>query len=253
MSSEPTMVSEYFARFSHDLSRRFPEGNVGEDTGVFFFKDYIARDNKRRIVFFVTHGLPEEARRVTRINYGLAVSAAAAPIFHAEGVQPDIRPTFSESAVPAGQTAAEYIEAYVAANNLVSWHADIQRLHAAELAEPPGKRKRVMHNVLAYWRLVRPHFYDAVFSSTIRMTHTSSGRLRSSEERRRHVSRGNSQGSDPAPQRTSSASSGSRRASAGRRSSSSRRFSSNRSLSRKATTGRSSHRRSTHKSTSDPK
>jgi hypothetical protein len=248
MSSEPTMVSEYFARLAHDLSRRFPEGNMGEDTGVFFFKDYIARDNKRSVVFFVTHGLPEEARRVTRINYGLAVSAAAARVFHAEGVQRDTRATFSESAVPAGQTAAEYIEAYAAANNLVSWHADIDRLHAAELAEPPGARKRVMHNVLAYWRLMRPHFYDAIFSSTIRMTHTSSGRLRSSEARR-HSIRSNSQAPNPASQRTSSASSGSRRATAGRRSSS-KRVTSRRSSSARATAGSSNRRRTP---TSDPK
>ena len=246
------MVSEYFARFAHDLSRRFPEGDMGEDTGVFFFKDYVARDNKRSIVFFVTHGLPEEARRVTRINYGLAVSAAAARVFRAEGVQRDIRATFTEMVVPAGQTAAEFIEAYGAGNNLASWQSEIQRLDAAEQAEPPGAKRRVIHNALAYWRIMRPHFYDAVFSSTIRMTHTSSGHLRSSEERRRRVSHGNSQAPNPASQRSSSASSGSRRASAGRRSSS-RRFSSNRSLSRKATTGRSSHRRSTRKSTSDPK
>jgi hypothetical protein len=249
MSSEPSVVSEYFVRLSQDLSRRFPEGNVGDGTGVFFFKDYIVRNNKRNIVFFVTHGLPDEARRVTRITYGLSVSATAAPIFHAVGVQHDTRPTFSESAVPAGQTAAEYIEAYASGNNLVSWRADIERLHAAELAEPPGARRRVMHNVLAYWRLMRPQLYDAIFNSTIRVIHTSSGRVRSSEARRRRVSRGNSEASNPNSQRISSGSSGSRRTTAGRRSSS-KRVTSSRSTSSRATAGRSNRRRI---SSSDPK
>ena len=239
------MVSDYFARFTDTLIHRFPEGDPGEDVAWFFDSDFVTRDNKRRIVFFVTHGLPDEARMVTRVTYVLPVPADGAPVFQLVGAQPDTPPVFEEMAIPAGQVASAFISAYTATNNLAPWHDEIARVRHLELSAAPYNRmKHAYHNVVYFWKTMRKRFFDAVFNSTIRMTHTSSGRLRSSETRRRTVRRA-STGSDPKPRRASTPSSGSRRAT---------RFSSyrsNRNTSRNATGKRSSNERWS-QSTEDP-
>lgn len=197
------MVSDYFARFNDTISDHFVEGNVGEHNGYFFDSEYVSRDNKRRVVFFVTHGLPEEARVLTRVTYGLPVSADGAPLFKLEGVQPDTPPTFAEMAIPAGQTTPDFIAAYVAGNNLAGWGSEVARVAALEAAAEPGKARRAYHNVGIYWRDQRRRFYDAIFNSTIRMLRTSSGRLRSSEELRRRRRTTSPAGPNPGSQHTS--------------------------------------------------
>jgi hypothetical protein len=167
------MVSDYFAELMYMLERQFPEGDPGEDPGYFFLSDYVTRNNKRRIVFFVQHGVGE----ITRVTYVLPVSAEAAPIFGEDDVMPHTIPTFSEMTGP--------IEEYVEANNLVEWRKDLARIVAAEAAAEPGKLKRTLKNVKLYWRDMRSRLYDAIFSTGIRMLRTSSGRTRSSEVQRR--------------------------------------------------------------------
>lgn len=167
------MVSDYFAELTHILERQFPEGDPGEDPGYFFLSDYVTRNNKRRIVFFVQHGDGE----ITRVTYVLPVSAEAAPIFGEDDVMPHTVPTFSEMTGP--------VDEYVEAHNLVEWRKDLARIVAAEAAAEPGKLRRTLKNVKLYWRDMRSRLYDTIFATGIRMLRTSSGRTRSSEVQRR--------------------------------------------------------------------
>jgi hypothetical protein len=238
-SNSPATIGEYFARLEEALAEHFPSDlNPGEDTDPVFRGDYVSRDNKRRVIFFVSQG----PRTVTCVTYGLPVSEEAAPLFKLEGLQPDTEATFFEMTVPAGQRMEAFVTAYVAGHNLVSWPAEIQRVRAVA-AGAPGKLQRLSHNVQLYWSQMRARLHTTIRNVSIhipRGTEAASSASAASDSER-----------NPQSMRTSSASSGSVRGSAGR--SSSRRISSRRSTSVRATSGRSSHRRSTRKSTSDPK
>ena len=213
------MVSDYFARFAKTLAGRFQENDMGEDRGYFFYPAvFVSRDNKRRIVFYVSNGEPEIARNLTRCTYIFPMTEEAAMIlYRLDEAQPDEGPYFENVVVPTGQTAADFITTYAAANNLVNWNEEIRRVHALEDAAKPGKVKRTLHGLIYYWRNMRGRVYDAIHQAAIRVMHSSSGSLRSSEKARRHRSAGS--GNYPG-RLSSSASSGSRRATTGQRSSS---------------------------------
>jgi len=232
---ESMTIPDYFARLEDSLAGQFSiDINPGEDMEPVFHGDYVSRDNKRRIAFFISQG----PRTVTQVTYRLPVSEEAAPLFKLEGIQPDTEATFFEMNVPAGQTIETFIVAYVGSHNLVSWSAEIQRIQVP-VTGSSDKLQRVRHNLQLYWSQMRTRLMTTIRNVSIRM-----GRV-SEASARRAVS-----GSDPRTRRTSSVSSGSVRGSAGR--SSNRRISSRLRTSVRGTTGRSSHRRSTRKSTSDP-
>jgi hypothetical protein len=169
-------MRDYFARLEGALADQFPDDrNPGEDTEPVLHGDYVSRDNKRRIVLFVTRG----PRTVMRVTYGLPVSEEAAPLFKLEGIQPDTEATFAEMDVPADQTADAFVAAYAAANNLVRWDLEIQRIRAAAAAAPPGKTQRMYHNLQLYWSQMRSSVLGVVRS----MIHVP--RVRSSSSRRR--------------------------------------------------------------------
>ena len=175
------LVPDYFNMLVKKLERAFPEDDPGSAPGYFLASEYISRDNKRRVTFFVSHGPPASARVVTEVGYVFPVSADAAPLFKLEGVQPAGEPTFFEMTVPAGQTVTEVVAAYASGRNLALWESEVQRISAAK-ATAPAKLKQAMHNVLVYWRDMKSRLYDAVYSADIRTP--SSERLR----RRRRTS-----------------------------------------------------------------
>jgi len=209
----PQVVSEYFARLTKDLSRRFPLADVGENSNNTFHSEYISRDNKRRVVFFVDH-TPEHA--VTRVTYVLPVSREAAPLFGEDDTMPDTRASFTHMKISAKKTITEFVEEYVAANNLEDWRTEIARVthnkkvleHDISIIEEERntfgvapvaaqlKRalayKKAYTNVIVYWKAMRSKLYDAIYNSSLYMTRTSSGRERSSEVRRRTVRRNTS-------------------------------------------------------------
>jgi len=180
----PLLVPDYFNMLVKKLERAFPEDDPGSAPGYFLASEYISRDNKRRVTFFVSHGPPASARVVTEVGYVFPVSADAAPLFKLEGVQPAGEPVFFEMTVPAGQTVAEMVAAYASGRNLALWESEVQRISAAK-ATAPAKLKQAMHNVLVYWRDMKSRLYDAVYSADIRLVRTSSGRTPSSERLRR--------------------------------------------------------------------
>ena len=148
-------MRDYFTRLEWALADHFPDNrNPGEETEPVLHGDYVSRDNKRRIVLFVTRG----PRNVMRITYGLPVSEEAAPLFKLEGIQPDTEAVFAEMDVPADQTADAFVAAYAAANNLVRWDLEIQRIRAAAAAAPPG----MYHNLQLYWSQMRSSVLSAV-------------------------------------------------------------------------------------------
>jgi len=201
MGSPAVIYSEYFADLTDMLTDHFPEGNIGENRGFVFHSDYVIRNDKRSIVFFVTHGPAEQARTITRITYVLAANKDAAKLFKLEHADPHVAPVYHVMAVPAGSTADAVISEYVGANNLASWRGEITRVSDLEAAAPEGKLRRTYHNLVHYWRDMRSRLQDSIFASPIHMPFTSSGNLRSSERRRRQVS--SSAGSNPV-RRTSS-------------------------------------------------
>jgi len=257
------MISDYFARFVETLAERFQETDMGEDRGLYFHPAvFVSRDNKRRVVFYITNGLEEEARSMTRVTYIFPMSEdAAKALYRLEEAQPDEGPHFEDVVVPAGQTVADFITAYAATNNLVEWNQEIKRVKGLVEDAKPGKIKRTLGNLIYYWKTMRGRLYDAIHQSMIRVMHTSSGSLRSSEKVRRR--RSTSARTRPSSL-SSSPSSGSRRATTGQRSSSGsriRKFSSgtrktsskgSRRTSSKRTTRRKSTSQNPRKPTSDP-
>lgn len=202
MDSPAVIYSDYFLDLTDMLTKHFPEGNIGENRGFVFHSDYVVRNDKRRIVFFVTHGPTDDARTITRITYVLPVNKNAAKLlFKLDHSDPHVAPVYHDMAVPAGSTIDAVISEYVGANNMASWRGEITRVSGLEAAAPEGKLRRTYHNLVHYWRDMRSRLQDAIFASPIHMPFTSSGNLRSSERRRRSVAR--SAGSNPV-RRTSS-------------------------------------------------
>lgn len=183
-------MRDYFARLEGALADHFPDDrNPGENTDPILHGDYVSRDNKRRIVLFVTRG----PRTVIRVTYGLPVSEEAAPLFKLEGIQPDTEATFAEMDVPAGQTTDTFVAAYAAANNLVRWGLEIQRIRSAAAAAPPGKTQRMYHNLQLYWSQMR----SSVHAVARRMIHIAMLPRSSSSSRSRR--RTSSARTDPRP------------------------------------------------------
>ena len=251
-SEPPMMISDYFARFVETLAEHFQETNMGEDRGLYFHPAvFVSRDNKRRVVFYITNGLEEEARAMTRVTYLFPMSEdAAKALYRLEEAQPDEGPTFADITVPAGQTVADFIAAYAATNNLVEWNQEMRRVKGLVEEAKPGKIKRTLGNLIYYWQTMRGRLYDAIHQSVIHVSHTSSGSLRSSEKIRRR--RSTSARTRPSSL-SSSPSSGSRRATTGQRSSSGsrlRKFSSSKGSRKTSSKGSSSKRATRKKSTS---
>ena len=258
-SEVPMMISDYFARFSEHMVERFQENDMMEDQGWFFSPSvFVSRDNKRRVVFYVTNGEPDVARNLTRVSYIFPMSEdAAKALYRLEDAQPDEGPHFEDVVVPAGQNADAFMAAYAAGNNLVHWNQEMQRVKGLIENATSSKIKRTLGNLMYYWRNMRGRLYDAIHRAAIRVMHKSSGSLRTSEKARRR--RSTSAQTRPSSL-TASASSGSRRATTGQRTSSrlrkssSLRFSSRNS--KKATGSRktsSRNRRNTRKSNNDPR
>ena len=245
--NRPLMVSDYLNIFRGKLSRYFsgPDPNANND--FILMTDFITRDNKRRVVFHVSHGLPEHATMYTEVIYTLPVSEEAAPLFKGDDVMPHVEPTFFDVTVPRGSTAEETVQAR--AGNITPWFDDIQRLQGLAAAETDAKRKRAIKNVLTYWRDMRSRFLDAIYAAGIRLLRTSSGKNRISSNPRffKRPERVAS-GSNVGPMRSSSSGHRSTR----RVYSPFRRASSHRSTSRKSTSRRSTSNPKAPRST-DPK
>jgi hypothetical protein len=245
--NRPLMVSDYLNIFKNKLMRYFsgPDPNANND--YFLMTDYISRDNKRRVVFHVSHGLPEHATTYTEVIYVLPVSEEAAPLFKGDDVMPHVEPTFFDVDVPRGSTAEQTIQAR--GGNITPWYDDIQRLQGLATAEQDAKRKRAIKNVLAYWRPMRSRFLDAIYAAGIRVLRTSSGKNRTSSnprffKRPARIASGSNVGS------VRSSSSGHR--TTRKAISPFRRFSSHRSTSHRSTNRRSTSNPKTPRST-DPK
>lgn len=203
MGSPAMLYSDYFLDLTDMLTEKFPSSNVGEDRGFVFHSDYVIRNDKRRIVFFVTHGPADETRTITRVTYVLPANKNAAKLlFKLDHAAPHVAPVYNEMAVPTGSTADTVIADYVGANNMASWHGEITRVSGLEAAAPEGKLRRTYHNLVHYWRDMRTRLHDSIFASPIHMPYTSSGNLRSSERRRRRTV--NSARTNPVAGRSSS-------------------------------------------------
>lgn len=181
-SNRAQMVSDYMNIFKKKLGRYFSGPDPNSNNDFVLMTDFITRDNKRRIVFHVSHGLPEHATTYTEVIYTLPVSEEAAPLFKGDDVMPHIEPTFFDITVPRGSTAEETVKAR--AGNITSWFDDIQRLQSLATAETDAKRKRAIKNVLTYWRDMRARFLDSVYAAGIRLLRTSSDRNRTSSNPR---------------------------------------------------------------------
>lgn len=216
-------MEDYFADLIEDLDENLPAGNVNENNGFYLHSQYVGRDNKRRIVLFVTHDKPAVARRVTRVTYILPVpEGRGAEIFNLVGRQPATPATFADIDVPVGQDANSAIVAYAAANNLATWHSEAARLRALEDTTPPGRLRTKIRNIGIYWRGMQRLMYDAIANTDIRLTRSFSNNPLSSSHRRttsRHTS-------DVRPRSSSSVRASSRSRRASRASSRSRRTSS---------------------------
>jgi len=182
--SEPKTIDDHFSDLINTLELHFPEGNVGEHTGFYLHSQYVGRDNKRRIVLFVTHGKPDISRRVTRVTYILPVPATGARIFNLEGAQPATAATFDDMAVSADQDAPTMVATYAVANNIAPWHAEVSRIHAMELATPAGRVKTKLHNLGIYWRGMQRLLFNAVAKTNIQITRSFSDNQISSSNRR---------------------------------------------------------------------
>ena len=183
--SEPKTIEDYFADLIEDLDENLPAGNVNENNGFYLHSQYVGRDNKRRVVLFVTHGKPTVARRVTRVTYILPVpEGRGAEIFNLVGRQPATPATFSDIDVPAGQDANSAIVAYAAAHNLATWHSEAARLRALEDTTPPGRLRTKIRNIGIYWRGMQRLMYDAIANTDIRLTRSFSNNPLSSSHRR---------------------------------------------------------------------
>lgn len=256
-SEVPMMISDYFARFTEHMVERFQENDMMEDQGWFFSPSvYVSRDNKRRIVFFITNGEPDVARNLTRCTYILPMTEEAAKaLYRLEDAQPDEGPHFEDMVVPAGQDTVAFMVAYAAGNNLVEWNQEMRRVKDLVDDAKPGKIKRTLGNLIYYWRNMRGRLYDAIHRAAIRVMHKSSGSLRTSEKAKRR--RSTSAQTRPSTL-SSSPSSGSRRATTGQRTSSRLRKTSSQSRrisSTKVTGSRTSSnkRRTTQKNNKDPR
>lgn len=230
-------INDYFAELIEALDTNLPEGNVDQNNGFYLHSQYVGRDNKRRIVLFITHGKPAVARNLTRVTYILPVPESGARIFNLEGAQPATAATFDDMAVPAGQDAATAIAAYATANNIALWHAEVARVHDVEQATAPGRVRTKLHNLGIYWRGMQRLLFDAVANSDIKMTRSFSDRALSSSNSAAHS------------HRTSNVRA---RSSSARRSSGSRRVAGRRTSSSRSTSYSTSRRRTSKKGTSDP-
>lgn len=198
-SSSSNSESAFFYRDSFDeltksLRTTFPEGEPGENPGFIFHSDYVGRANKRQLVFFVTHGDADTARMITCVTYGLPMNNASRTLLSKDKSADATAPVFTEIAVPVGKTADTVIAEYVSDNNLALWRGEIARVRAL-VADAKKSVRAIYIALIQYWKEMREHVQDAIFASTIHVPFTSSGHLRSSEQRRRRVS--SSVGSNP--------------------------------------------------------
>jgi hypothetical protein len=258
--SEPKTIGDYFAALIEALDTNLPEGNVGQNNGFYLHSQYVGRDNKRRIVLFVTHGKPAIARQLTRVTYILPVPAKGARLFKLEGLQPATAATFDDMELAAGQDAATAIASYAAANNIALWHAELARVAALEAETPAGSKKTMLHNLGIYWRGMQRLLFDAVANTDIKMTRSLSDRTVASSNsaaRSHHASNPRSsssaRSSSGSRRRTSSRSTGRRTSSrsTGRRTSS--RSTGRRTSSRRSPKTSSPRRRTRSGSNSDPR
>jgi len=207
-------VDDYLSDFQQQVEAAMPDelpGSAGmsELVGI-----YTSRDNKRRIVIFIQTG-PSE---LTRINYVMPVSRAGAPLFGLEGLQPHTAPVFSTMAITVGSDAMGTATAWAAANNVASWVREIDRVRDAEAIEPSSKKRRMIRNLLFYWKTMRVAISRTLSAIGIRYTGESSTEPLNSSNGSSNTSAPrsvvDSPNSDPRRRRTSSAA---RSASAARR------------------------------------
>ena len=202
--AEGLMVDRCFNKLVTLLGEEFPQGNVG-DTGYIFHSAYVAKTNKRQIIFFVTH-VSEEGAPVglTSVDYVLPLSEDAARLLYKrEEEEQHVPPVYKRIRLPEHITHAAIrtaVDAYAAEHNLLLWNSEIHRVSelerttTAEMESATGKNldkkkqlKRAYHNLAHYWKQMRSKLYDAIDRSPILLEHTSSGSVRSSVVRRRQA------------------------------------------------------------------
>lgn len=228
VSSGHASVADYLSDFQQQVEAMLPEENPGEPAMSQLVNIYVARDNKRRIVVMIQTG----PTTLTRVNYVMPVSREGAPLFNLRGLQPHTPPTFSTMAISPLQTAATAAATWAAANNVAEWASEIARVAAAEAAAPEAnrRRKRLMRNVLVYWRSMRADVQNALAGILARASVTTSRSQTSNTIR----SVAPSSNSDPARRRSSSAA----RSATRRRLVSKQRISSRRRSNRRTTSNR---------------
>ena len=186
----PTDAEDFFSLLVDSLDAKFPARNIGEDAGYVLLEDeYVSRDNKRRIVFFVVKG----PAAMTRVEYIMAVDPPFSGLFRQRTpvLLPATPATFTEMAIPAGETAAHAADAWAAANNFTAWDAETARMAAQE-------QTPVTRGYLRYWRTSRKDLYAAIDKTAIALAEAASAPRSPAP-------------SDPIYGRSSSRSSGSRR------------------------------------------
>ena len=227
-------AEDYFSDFRDQFERQLPEEYPGSTAIRKLLGEYVARD-KRSILILVKTG-PTTA---LSIRYKMPVPANGASIFGLEGLVPHDPPVFGMLTIPE-------IPARAAAAGVAPWDAEITRVQGVEATGDTSKVRRVAHNVLVYWRVMRRllrrvytelGIHDEHAPSHARSTTRSVG----STEPRQPTPRPNS---DPAARRTSTL--------LAPRSSSVRRSSMRRITRRRSASARVGPRRFSGKVTSDP-
>lgn len=222
-SSGHASVADYLSDFQQEVEAAMPEENPGEPAMSQLVDIYVGRDNKRRIVLMIQTG----PTTMTRVNYIMPVSRGGAFLFRLHGLQPHTPPTFATMAIPPAERISDVAHAWAAANNVAAWDAEIARVSAEEAATPENeqKRKRLMRNLLVYWRSMRTGVQNALRGISIRRGgNTSTVPVNSSNVRSSSMPRNlaGSSNSDPARRRTSSAARSATRRARRRRSTSNR-------------------------------
>jgi len=233
-SSEYNSVRDYLVDFQERVIERLPEEDpTRHNTQVQLLGDFVSRSDKRDISLFVRVG----PNRVLRITYGLPVSEEASPLF----LEGDEEPELLEHTAPIFDEMDMNPALVRQGLGLHLWAAEIDRVRIMEAAEPmkpngqPGKRKKMLRNLLLYWRSMRRQVLQIIGQLGLRY-----------QEDPPHYAMASSKNSDPRYR------SGSSRSSSKRRSMSSKHGQTN--SNRRSTRGtkRSSSRKSTNKKTSDP-
>lgn len=160
--------------FRRALAHEFNVEDPGRADIFRLVGDFVGPNNKRRCVFYVSHGPIETAQRLTRVDYTMPVGPISATLlFGGDGdsTLPARGPDFTRVDVPDGSTAAAVVAAAVAASaggpppdRLAPWGMEIDRVSGVRdnLAETPARRQGAS-NIVRFWQDMRHQVTEALF------------------------------------------------------------------------------------------